>query len=100
MPKGEGQEGKKRGPYGLEKDNPLRKHTPSKALPPRVDVRSLVKTEEDPDLIESRYQKKLKSEKSEKGEDFNNKEEDFSEEFKNNLLLRSKIVNRFLNRKS
>jgi len=64
MPKGEGQEGKKRGPYKKDKDDvEIRRHkAPHGRKPPRVDMHKLIVPEEDPDLISDTYKPKKKSE--------------------------------------
>jgi len=99
MPKGEGQSGKKRGPYNQDKDDLLRKHRLPKALPPRVDVRTLIKPDPDPDLIMPRYEKKLPG--NPKNIDDDSKLDEHSSE--EDLVLnkkRKKIIDRFLHRKS
>lgn len=67
MPRGEEQEGKKRGPYKKKKEDvEVRLHKNPKERPPRHDVRKMIVPEEDPDLDENKYQKKPKKKKEEK----------------------------------
>jgi len=60
MPKGENQQGKKRGPYKQPKEEDIRRHPSPKEKPPRYDVRKITKPEYDPDLDEHKYLKKPK----------------------------------------
>jgi len=88
MPKGDNQQGKKRGPYkGQPEDVEIRLHPRPKVKPPRMDVRKTLIPGDDSDLDSNKYQKK-------------HKKEDETEEEQESQKKVSRVMARFLNKKT